>query len=187
MKDDKVEKEPWDSSNKAAESLKISDFGSIEQVRDMARMDRFPKTYAEARLILSKLVNVPFVSGSGLYATLSKNSIKNSIEKILSDTGGIGSHNLKRHLLAAGNLDKLYANAIEPWAFEMNPNKNNASLEDIRRLFAPMEYEGDIAIVKITVKEMKNPKDGSRIYTIKTLDVFLDKKIEDASTLARGS
>ena len=32
-----------------------------------------------------------------------------------------------------------------------------------------------------------NPNDKNRIYTIKVLDVFLEKKIEDASTLARGS
>ena len=69
----------------------------------------------------------------------------------------------------------------------MNPGKNNDSLVGMCRLFAPMEYGGDIVVVKITAKEMKNPKGGNRIYTIKTLDVFLDKKIEDASTLARGS
>jgi len=170
MQDYNLKKEPWYSSDGAAASLRISDFGSSEQVRDMARMERSPKTYAEARKILSGFVGTPLMNSSGLHATLSKNSI----EKILSDTGGTGSWNLGRHLLAAGNLDKLYANSIEPWSFEMNPNKNNDSLKGIRRLFAPMEYEGEIVIVKITVKEMRNPKDGSRIYTIKTLDVFLE-------------
>jgi len=36
-----------------------------------------------------------------------------------------------------------------------------------------MEYEDKIIVVRITVKEMKNPKDGNRLYTIKALDVFL--------------
>jgi len=57
----------------------------------------------------------------------------------------------------------------------MNSDKNNNGLVSIRQLFAPMEYEGIINVVKITVKEMKNPNDGNRIYTIKALDVFLDE------------
>jgi len=57
----------------------------------------------------------------------------------------------------------------------MNPNKNNNNLVSVHQLFAPMEYEKQIVIVKITVKEMKNLNDGNRIYTIKALDVFLDE------------
>ena len=36
-----------------------------------------------------------------------------------------------------------------------------------------MEYNNRITIVKITVKEMKNSKDGNRIYAIKVMDLFL--------------
>jgi hypothetical protein len=110
------------------------------------------------------------VSRSGLYATISRKSI----EKILSGTSVEDSHNYKAHILAAGNIKQLYTNAIEPWDFEMNSDKNNDGLVSVRRLFAPMEYENQIVVVKITVKENKNPHDGNRIYTIKTLDVFLD-------------
>jgi len=134
-------------------------------------MDRQPKAYANAREILSSLIDRPMVSRSSLHATLSKNSI----EEILSGTSKGASYDLKAHLLAAGNVDKLYINAIEPWNFEMNPNKNNSNLAGIHRLFAPMEYGKQIVIVKITVKEMKNSKDGNRIYTIKVLDAFLNK------------
>jgi hypothetical protein len=35
-----------------------------------------------------------------------------------------------------------------------------------------MEYKNQIIVVKITVKEMKNPIDGNRIYAIKALDVI---------------
>ena len=54
----------------------------------------------------------------------------------------------------------------------MNPNKNNDSLIIVHRLFALMEYHNQIAVVKITVKEMKNPNDGNRIYAIKVLDIL---------------
>ena len=170
------EKEPWDSSDKAAERLRVSDFGSVYQVSDMSRMNRFPKTYNEARKAMATFANYPLMSKSGLSATLSKKSI----EKILSTKAVDGSHEFKAHLIAAGNLDKLFSTAIEPWPFEHNPNKNNDGIVAIHRLYAPMEYDRKIAIVKITVKEMKNPKDGNRIYTIKTLDADLDKKTGDA-------
>ena len=139
-KDGNVKKEPWDSSDDLARTLRLADFGHPDQVRVMAHMDIQLKTYSQAREKLSSF------------------------------------YNLKSHLLAAGNIDKLYINAIEPWDFEMNPNKNNINLVSIHRLFASMEYENQIVVVKITVKEMKNPNDGNRIYTIKVLDMFLDKK-----------
>jgi hypothetical protein len=161
-------KELWDSSNEKAKELKISDFGTPEEVREMAHMERTVQSYAQARAILSGFVGHAFVSRSGLCATLSKNSI----EKILSDTSN--TSNLKPHLMAAGNIDKLYTNAIEPWAFGLNPNKKNENIVSVHRLYAPMEYSGQIAVVKITVKEMRNPKDGNRIYSIKALDLFLE-------------
>ena len=168
-KDAGLEKEHWDSSSEKAKELKISDFGTQEEVIEKARMERFPQNYTEARKILSSFIVNPLKNISGLTATLSKNSI----EKILSDAGEGSAKNLKAHLLAAGNLDKLFTHSIEPWSFEMNPNKNNDNIADIHRLYALMEYEGKITVVKITVKEMKNSKDGNRIYTIRSLRVGL--------------
>jgi len=164
-----MNKEQWDSSDDAAKKLQVEDFGDVNQVRITARMKRKCDTYAQAREILLSLIGHPLTSRSDLQAVISKNSI----EKILSSKSVDDSHDFKAHLLAAGNLDKLYTNAIEPWSFEMNPNKNNDSLVSVHRLFAPMEYKDKIAVVKITVKEMKNPKDKNRIYAIKALDVFL--------------
>jgi hypothetical protein len=39
------------------------------------------------------------------------------------------------------------------WKFELNPNKDNTRLKARRYLYAPMEFERKITIVKITVKE----------------------------------
>jgi hypothetical protein len=50
-----------------------------------------------------------------------------------------------------------------------------------------MEYGERIIPIKITIKEMKNSKDGNRLYSVEALDVNLDKKIEDAGYLARGN
>jgi hypothetical protein len=168
-KDGNMRKEPWDSSDELARTLRAEDFGPSDQVRIKAHMNRQSETYAQARKILSSLIGDQMVSRSGLHAVISRKSIK----KILSGTSVEDSHNYKAHILAAGNIDQLYCNAIEPWNFEMNPNKNNDGLVSVHRLFAPMEYEGIINIVKITVKEMINPNNGNRIYTIKTLNVLL--------------
>jgi hypothetical protein len=74
------------------------------------------------------------------------------------------------HLLSAANLDKLFTNAIEPWPFELNPDKHNENVKEVHRLYAPLEYSGKIIPVKITVKEMKSKTEGKRIYSIEAID-----------------
>jgi hypothetical protein len=95
---------------------------------------------------------------------LSGKSVEDSFEK-------------QAHLNAVTNLPKLFPNAIEPWEFGMNPGKSNDAINAIRRLYAPMYFKGRVIPVKITVKEMKNPKDGNRIYTLRAVDVDLEKNI----------
>jgi hypothetical protein len=112
---------------------------------------------------------------------------KNSINELLSGSTVNKSYDKQAHIQAVVNIDKLFVNAIEPWKFALNPHKNNDSLIDVRRFYAPMEYGERIIPIKITIKEMKNPKDGNRLYSVEALDVDLDKKIEDAGYLARGS
>jgi hypothetical protein len=173
----------WDASDEAAKKLNLEDFGTPEQISDIAFMERQPKTYDETRKIMFGFINVYISSRSGLIATISKKSIK----KILSGKNISESFDFKAHLMAAGNLDKLYNNAIEPWSFAFNPEKNNENLTSVRRLYSIMNYNKKLVVVKITVKEMKNSRDGNRIYSIKALDLYMDKKIEDVGILARGS
>jgi hypothetical protein len=115
----------------------------------------------------------PLTSKSGLTATITRNSI----DKLLSGKSVEGSFEKQAHLNAAVNLPKLFQNAVEPWEFGMNPGKSNDAIRAIRRLYAPMYFNGRIIPVKITVKEMKNPKDGKRIYTLRAIDVDLEKNI----------
>jgi hypothetical protein len=164
-------KEPWDSSDRKAAELKISDFGTYDEVREMAKMPLSANSFAEARQILEKIVDKPMMSKSGLSATLSKKSIK----EILSG-GAVGkSINLKLHLKAAANLEKLYSNAIQKWEFALNPERNNEGLKERRYLYAPMEYGESILPIKITVKEFKDSAKGKRIYSIESIDVEIKK------------
>ena len=75
--------------------------------------------------------------------------------------------------MAAVNIDKLYSNAIEPWKFELDPNKDNTGLKARRYLYAPMEYRGKIVVVKITVKEYADDDLQNKLYSIEVVDVDL--------------
>jgi hypothetical protein len=118
------------------------------------------------------LVNKPLKSKAGIAATISKNSI----EKILSGKSADKSYDAKAHFLAAANLEKLFSNAIEPFKFPFDPDKNNDNFQEIRRLYAPMSFKGRIIPIKFTIMVMLNEKEGKRIYSLEAIDVDLGKK-----------
>jgi hypothetical protein len=72
-------------------------------------------------------------------------------------------------------IDTLYSNAIEPWKFELNPNKENDGLKSRRYLYSPMGYDGKITIVKITVKEYLDDGLQNKLYSIEAIDVELGR------------
>jgi hypothetical protein len=160
-------KEKWDSSDEKAKELTIEMFGTPEEVREMAKPIRTARNYDDVKKILFALLDQPMESKSGLIGTISKNSIK----EMLSGRAEKESFAFEAHLQAAANVDKLFSYAIEPWEFELHPEKHNENLKAIHRLYSPMEYQGRIVPVKITVKEMLNQHEGKRIYSIKAIDV----------------
>ncbi|MDR3249371.1 MAG: hypothetical protein LBT39_11370 [Treponema sp.] len=160
------------NSTDRANELKLEMFGTPEQVEILAKTEWKVATREEARAILRKIANKPLKSRAGIEATLSLNSI----EKILSGKSVDKSFSKEAHFLAAANLEQLFANAIEPFKFGTNPDKNNEHLRAIHRLYAPMAYKDMIIPVKFTVKEWDNEKDGSRIYSLEAIDFPLGKK-----------
>jgi hypothetical protein len=167
------EKELWDLSTEKAKELNIEDFGSPEEIQEMAKVERFTGSYSEIRNILKEFVGKPLQSKSGLTVTVSNKSI----EKILSGKAIDKSVDKKAHFFAAVNLDKLFPYAIEPYKFPMDPNKNNENYRAVRRLYAPMAYGGRILPVKFTVMELLNEYEGKRLYSLEAIDVNLGKKI----------
>ncbi|MCL1993482.1 MAG: hypothetical protein FWG66_11115 [Spirochaetes bacterium] len=161
-----------EDSTEQAKELALSMFGTPEEVREMAKMERKAESYDEAREMVLGLVNKPLQSRSGLVATLSKKSV----DKILSGTAVGKSFDKDAHLLAAANIDKLFSNAAEPFKFPLKPEKHNENYRAVRRLYSPMLFEKRIIPVKFTVLEMLNPKDGKRLYSLEAIDVDLDKK-----------
>ncbi|GHU71780.1 hypothetical protein FACS189450_08390 [Spirochaetia bacterium] len=163
-------KEPWDSSTEKAKTLTVKDFGTLDEVKEMARPIRSAHTRQEAANILNQIAkNGPLTSKTGLTAVLPNRNIS----KMVSDVAILQSSSREAHFLAVSNLDKLFPNAIEPWAFALNPNKNNQDLKERRVLYAPLEYEGRIIPVKITVKEYADQVRGIKIYSLEAIDAVL--------------
>ena len=162
--------ERWDASREKAQELKLEQWGTLEEVKDMALPLRHAGSRRTAMEYLREIARTSlFTSRSGLSARLSKRSIG----KIVSQAAVVSSFCPEAHYLAAANIDKLYSNAIEPWKFELNPNKDNTGLKSRRYLFAPMEYNGKIAVVKITVKEHEGNDLQNNIYSIEAVNVDL--------------
>jgi len=166
-KDRVVKKEPWDSSSEKAKTLKIDDFGTPDEVRKMAKPIRTASNRREATEILKEIIkHSPYTSKSGLTARVPGKIIG----KMVSSEAVNASFLPEAHYLAVANIDRLFSNAIEPWFFELNPNKNNDGLKARRYLFAPMDFNERIVVVKFTVKEYINSELGKKMYSIEAID-----------------
>ena len=161
-----MKREPWDSSTKKAKTLILADFGLPDEVKAEAKPLRIATTRRGAMECLKEIVlKSPFTSRSGLLARLSKRSLG----KLVSHAAVVSSFCPEAHYIAAANIDKLFSNAIEPWSFELNPNKDNTGLKARRYLFAPLEYNEKITIVKITVKEYEGEDLQNKLYSIEAV------------------
>jgi len=162
--------EAWNMSRKKTQELRLEHWGVLEEVRAMATPVRQADNRQTAMAFLKEIApNNPFTSRSGLLARLPMRSLG----KIVSHAAVTTSFCPEAHYLAAANIDKLYSNAIEPWEFELDPNKDNTGLKARRYLYAPMEYRGKIVVVKITVKEYADGDLQNKLYSIEAVDVDL--------------
>jgi len=162
-----VKKESWDSSSEKAKTLKIENFGAPDEVRKTAKPVREASNRKEAAEILKEIIkHSPYTSKSGLTARIPGKIIG----KMVSSEAVNASFLPEAHYAAVANIDTLFSNAVEPWFFELNPNKNNDGLKARRYLFAPMIFHERIIVVKFTVKEYSNPELGKKIYSIEAVD-----------------
>jgi uncharacterized protein (DUF1810 family) len=112
-------------STEQAHKLTLDMFGTSEEVREMAIMEQQATSLEEAKAVLKKLVGKSLQSRSGIVATISNKTIK----KITSGKATGKSFDAKAHFLAAANLEKLFANAIEPFKFSLSPKKTMKTIE----------------------------------------------------------
>jgi hypothetical protein len=164
-------KEKWDSSDEKARELTVAMFGTPEEVREMAKPVRTARNENEAKLLLVGIQQKGPLENKHdprIKALVSTRSIK----KILNNKAKNQSFNLKAHLQAAVNVDKFLYNSIEPWKFELNPQKDNNQVNDRRFFYAPMGFEGRIVPVKLTLMEYQNG--DINLYSVEAIDVVLE-------------
>ena len=167
------EKLPHETSNEMARTLNIGDWGTIEEVEKMAQMLRNANSREEAAVILKIIREMGYLENNQnpeLKPTLSGKSIR----EIISGRALRSSFNSNAHWKAAANIDTLIKNAIKKWNFELNPEKDNTGLKDRSFYYAPMEHEGRILPVKLTIKEFEKPEEGNRLYSSQVIDHDLD-------------
>jgi len=158
--------EQWDTVREKAVKLSPDYWGTPEEVAVIAAPIRKARNRREATIILKEIAkHSPFTSKSGLIARLQRRSVG----KLVSSVAVHSSFSPEAHYLAAANIDKFFSNAIEPWLFELNPNKNNEGLKSRRYLFAPMEYQRRIVVIKLTVKEYH--AEENKLYSIEAFDL----------------
>ena len=162
--------EHWDSSRKKAQELRLEQWGTLEEVKVLATPLRQAKDRRAAMDCLKEIaLKSLFTSRSGLSARLSKRSLG----KLVSHAAVVSSFCPDAHYTAAANIDKIFSNAIEPWQFALNPHKDNTGLKSRRYLFAPLEFNGKITVVKITVKEYEGEDLQNKLYSIEAVGVDL--------------
>ena len=168
-----LKKETWSSSTEKAKTLRIEDFGTFDEVQNMARPIRSATTRQEAAKILKEIaLRGPLINKNGLEVTISSDSKG----KIVSSKALNTSYGQKAHFNAVANIDKLFLNSIEPWEYELNPNKNNNELKARRYLYSPLEIDDKIIPIKITIKEFRDTTLGKRLYSIEAIDYELGIK-----------
>jgi len=159
--------EQWDAVREKVIELSLDYWGTSEEVAAIAEPIRKARNRREATAVLKEIAkHSPFTSKSGLTARLQRRSVG----KLVSSVAVHSSFSPEAHYLAAANIDKFFSNAVEPWLFELNPNKNNEGLKSRRYLFAPMEYQGRIVVIKFTVKEYH--AEENKLYSIEALDLL---------------
>ena len=163
-----MKKEPWDSSTEKAKILRLDGFGASNEVQEMAKPKRTAANRQEAVIILKEIAKGGTLTNkTGFKARLSGKTIG----KIVSNQAINTSFTSEAHYLAAANLDYLFINSVEPWKFELNPSKNNDGLKERHYLYSPLEYEGSIMIIKITVKEYINDRLENNLYSIEVINI----------------
>ena len=96
-----------------------------------------------------------------------------NLEKMLSGKAHSKSTSLHDHLLAVANVDSLFKNAIHGWTEPYNKN-DSPDVVGVHKMFAPLNIDGNVKLVKLTVKELK-PEQGNRVYSVETIEIGNEK------------
>lgn len=128
-------------------------------------VDREAKTFDEARAAAKAFQGKPLKNkASGKVAVLSRNGL----DKMLNAKAVSKSESAGSHAFAVANLDQLFERAILGWS---KPDaQGNPNIAAIQRFFAPVVKNGNVQLVKLTVKETVDPAHANPIYTVEAVE-----------------
>ncbi|MBB6559573.1 N12 class adenine-specific DNA methylase [Acidovorax soli] len=126
---------------------------------------REASTFAQAKAAVSEFQGKPLVNQqTGFVSRVSRNQL----DKMLSNKAVAKSVSPAAHSMAVANVDHLFQSAILGWSKpDDHGNKNYVA---IHRFFAPMERDGKVLLVKLTVKETAISTDPNPLYTVEAVE-----------------
>lgn len=145
--------------------------------------------FAEAREAAGRFQGKPILNhASGQAAVVTRNTL----DKMLSRSAVHKSESLSDHLLTVANLDHLFGRALLGWSKE--DRNQDPNITAVHRFFAPLLIGTKARLVKLTVKEFSIPDQGTKIYSVETLEVkeaspvpeMVDADRADGSRLLTG-
>lgn len=122
--------------------------------------------YLQARQAVREFQGQPLLNTeTGMVAKVGRNQL----DKMLSDSAAKKSASATAHAQAVANLDSLFKKAVHGWAKADRVSNSNYSA--IHRFFAPMEYQGQTLLVKLTVKETVQPGQNNPLYSVEAVEL----------------
>lgn len=137
-------------------------FGDWELARSLRRR---ASTFTEAREAAANFQGTELVSLDGMKAILSRTNL----DKMLSKTAVHKSESPQEHALAVANLDQLFESARLGWS--KADREGDPNVRAIHRMFTTMRVGDEARLVKLTVKESALAEQGSKIYSVESVQV----------------
>ena len=144
-----------------------SDAGpTFSRAEDASAPQRRASTFAEARAAAKAFQGAPLLNiETGMQAVVSRNSL----DKMLSAKSVSKSETPATHAMAVANADSLFQQAILGWS---KPDRgNDPNVRAIHRFFAPIEVDGRMKLVKLTVKENAKVEGTNPLYTVEAVEL----------------
>lgn len=126
---------------------------------------RIASTFAEARAAASEFQGKDLVNQqTGMTSRVSRNTL----DKMLSTKAVSKSVSPAAQSMAVANVDHLFESAILGWS--KRDDHGDKNIGQIHRFFAPMERDGKVLLVKMTVKETTISSDPNPLYTVEAVE-----------------
>ncbi len=154
------------SLSKESDDIRVSRSDEFENAKPKRMANSFAQVKDLAKSFLNKTLHN---DETGIEAVISRANL----EKMLSGKAHTKSTNLHDHLLAVVNADSLFKNATYGWTESYNKN-DSPDVVGIHKMFAPLNIDGSVKLVKLTVKELK-PSQGNRVYSVETIEIGNEK------------